>query len=199
MRGLPKLAVVDAFQLTATWKRSFFRRSSFLDAAALVNDAVGGGPSEAWVQHVLSLRWVKRNRRTMQQLRLAAACVEVPRWFKRFKMDLWGLYVLERSLCIRTVVHEDADVRTLSRRQRHRLRGQFAVHVRRPSAAMRAATMLDAMEVAALKGCTVVWMDNYNRPRYSRNPHERRDDAINGTAYAVLPTVVGLVLKRRRF
>ena len=58
------------------------------DASALMNDAVGGGPSEVWVQHVLQLRWVKRNRRTLQQLRLAAACVEAPRWFKRFKMDL---------------------------------------------------------------------------------------------------------------
>ena len=37
----------------------------------------------------------------------------------------------------------------------------------------------------------VVWMDNYNRQRYSKNPGVCRNQSINGTAIAKLPIKVG--------
>ena len=33
----------------------------------------------------------------------------------------------------------------------------------------------------------ILWIDNFNKHKYSRNPNEVRDKCINGTVFAVLP------------
>ena len=50
----------------------------------------------------------------------------------------------------------------------------------------------DKLEAEAMgNDVCVVWMDNYNWQRYSKNPDVCRNQSINGTAIAKLPIKVG--------
>ena len=61
------------------------------------------------------------------------------------------------------------------------------VRRRRRPAGLLAAERLDDLRITVGTDACAVWLDNYSRQRYSRNPNEQRNDCVNGTAFAVLP------------
>ena len=192
MKDLNDPHFVSAFDVVLQWKHRFFHSGAYENVDQIIAEAVAGGRCSLWVEHALQLRYVRRHRKSMDQVR---ACVRLgvePRWLTQFKSSLWAMYKVEKNLCWRGTVQEDDCLVSLSRSQRRKLRGHHHTLLRRRSAYTRALEMMDSVRTTSNKGCVVVWMDNYSRPRYSRNPNERRDDTINGTAYAVLPTDVSI-------
>ena len=177
----------DALEVTGRWRRQFLYSSSFRDVDHLLQDVVTGGPARLWVDDALSLRYHSKNRYRAVDVVAALATGHTPKWLRDAKPQLWALYTVQRGLCVRQPVVENPVLRNMTRRQRKALAGHRVVRHRRRSAGVLAAERLDDLRVDVGRQAYVMWLDNYSKQRYSRNPNERRNDSVNGTAYAVWP------------
>ena len=180
----------DSFRQVGDWKRFFFKHCEFRDVDDLLRDVAAGGPSTLWVQEVLSLRYLARHRHSVDDVRDAVNQGAAPQWLSQLRPRLWALYRMHKELNHRDKVQEHHRLRTLTISQRQLLHGLGVVRCRRTRAMADAVRNMDILTVEAGSKSVVQWVDNYSRQRYSRSPHENRDQSINGTARAVLPLPV---------
>lgn len=89
-------------------------------------------------------------------------------------------------------VVEPSQYRGMSRPQRDLLGGCGVVYRRRPSASNRAQVNLQRLMDEANGHVLILWADNYNIYRFATNPNVPRDQSINGTVFAALPTQIVL-------
>ena len=169
------------------WKRLFFWGHEYKSVEALVQDAGRGGSAHIYVESFLSLGHRPRKRRTVTDLVLAMAQSAGQHWVNSVTSGLWLVYCAERTMWKSGPVDESADMVVATRAQRQLVRGSGWTTLRRKSvrtvAARNRAETLDAIGAAVY----MLWVDNYNKFRYSRNPNEDRDMCINATVYSILP------------
>ena len=163
------------------WKRLFFSGHEYQSVEALVQDAGRGGSAQIYVESFLSLGHRPRKRRTVTDLVLATAQSAGQHWVRTVTSGLWLAYCAERTMWKSGSVDECADLVVATRSQRQLVRGSGWTTLRRKSvwtvAARNRAETLDAIGAAVY----MLWVGNYNKFRYSRNPNEDRDMCINAT------------------
>ena len=173
-------------------KRQFLLKASYQSSEELLADATAGGPATHYVDHMLQLRHRSDNRKSLDALRTAMLPgTEPPHWLRRFKSAAWLIYVTEKELVqAGSAPRPECNVEA-GPGLRQLLAGSGLTLQRRPlrnklrsRAAKREAAFVGS------KVC-VLWMDNFNRQRYSKNPAATRNQSINGTAMAKLPIDVG--------
>jgi hypothetical protein len=173
------------------WFHVFFQQARYHSVQELL-DSAGEEMSLAreFVTWSLSLRRQVKNRHTVAEvLRFhATGSGRHGRWYRPFLRSLWTLYTTMQQLCVRATRVEDVHVHRLTKTQRDHLAGSGAVRLTRERAEVRAQRMFQQLK-AACSGCTdvVMWMDNFNKQRYRRNPHEERNRCINGCVVALWP------------
>lgn len=168
------------------WKRLFFERHSYPDVESLVAAAASGGEATAYIQAILDLGHIKRRRRTVSDLYVALRESTRPHWVHQFLSALWVLYSTERRLWKREKQDDALELATATRAQRGLLCGTGLVAKRLRPLKERAETQRQRAIEAATDEVYALWVDNYNKFRYSRNPHENRDMCINATVMAML-------------
>jgi hypothetical protein len=173
-------------------KRRFLAAATYADGDALLRDAASGGPATHYVDHLLQLRARADNRKTLEELRLALDPVGTgPHWLKRFRSAAWLIYITEKELVSSGSAPAPDFVVEVGPSVRDMLVGSGLPRQRKPLR-MKLRQRAAKLEAEAIgNGVCVVWMDNYNRQRYSKNPGVRRNQSINGTAIAKLPIKVG--------
>jgi hypothetical protein len=114
-----------------------------------------------------------------------------PHWLKRFRSAAWLIYITEKELVSSGSAPAPDFVVEVGPSVRDMLVGSGLTRQRKPlrMKLRQRATKLEAEAIG--NGVCVVWMDNYNRQRSSKNPGVRRNQSINGTAIAKLPIKVG--------
>ena len=105
-------------------------------------------------------------------------------------MKMWSLYA-----CLRVLVtpdypapYDDA-LSTISKEQRKALSGTGLVKPRKENRKRLSAILRVEHNASVYLKDIVVWLDNFNKKRFSRNPNENRDKCINGTVFVVLTLV----------
>jgi hypothetical protein len=169
------------------WKRLFFAGREFKRVEDLVLAAARGENAQAYVEAFLSLGHRPRRRRTVTDIVMAMSQESGQHWVKQVLSGLWLVYSAERTMWKSGPVEETSDMVMATRGQRELMRGSGWSTLRRKSvrkvAERNRAGTLDAVGA----GVYMLWMDNYNKFRYSRNPNEDRDLCINATVYSLLP------------
>ena len=100
------------------------------------------------------------------------------------------LYRTERELCVHVATTvENHDLHTLTKHQRNHFAGTGMVRRRRLPMANQVRQAKAAVDAALKDRVPVVWLDNFNRQRYSRNPNKAHDQCINGSVLAVTGVV----------
>ena len=156
------------------WKRLFFGKVSYESVDELVSAAAAGGMAETYVTSFLQLPHHRKRRRTVSDLVSAMRSDSKPHWVTKVQSGLWLLYSTERTMWKWEDQEEDAAMTTATRQQRAVFQGSGLTKVRRQSLTKRAGEMRADAVAAASGGSCVLWMDNYNKFRYSRNPNEAR-------------------------
>ena len=188
-KGWKLLKTEGSLALACDWKRLFFQEHRFESVEALVSDAAGGGHSRPYVEAFLQLGHRPRKRRTVTELAAAVSGSEGerPHWVQAAASGLWLVYTTERNMWKDEIEEEATELAQASRPQRKLLRGTGMVKLRRPGRHSTAEKRREQVLSAANGAVFMLWMDNYNKFRYSRNPNEDRDRCINATVYAMLP------------
>ena len=144
-----------------------------------------GGKAEKFCLFAMQLRGGHRTHRTLENLR--ASYGSNNNWTASLEIELWSLYRCMKKLhSPNTMVYPDSVLDTVTREQRTALSGTGLVRPRKVNRAQLAAHMRAIILSRVRNFDIVVWMDNFNKQRYSRNPNEDRDRSINGTVTAVL-------------
>jgi hypothetical protein len=172
----------------AEWKRSWFARETYGTVQELVKAAAQGRYARWYVEAFMGLRERRERRRNLTDLYRAVTDGTDDHWSRGTLSALWLLYCTERNTWRRSTEEEGAHLVNSTRQQREVLRGAGLVRsFRRAPLAKRAQTMRDTA-VSSIRAMTfMIWVDNYNKFRYSRNPNENRDKCINATVSAVMP------------
>lgn len=179
--------LVHSLEGACEWKRMFFERHRFEDVNALVMSAAAGDMALRYVQAYLDLAHRKRRRHTVTDLYHGLNNSLAPRWVPVALSGLWILYSTERNMWKSANVEDVTEFAQSTRTQRAALAGLGWVTRRPVALSKRAAKLRDAALKDAAGITYVLWMDNYNKFRYSRNPNEDRDACVNATVMSILP------------
>jgi len=112
-------------------------------------------------------------------------------WFRRFRSAAWLIYITEKEL-VKAGSTPDTDISVpIGSAARELLVGAGISRQRRPLRVKLRSRALKEEAAAIGNRVCVLWVDNYNRLRYSKNPAVARNQSINGTAMAKLPIPPG--------
>ena len=171
----------------AAWKRQFFDARDFTCVEDLIHAAANGEQAEVYVRGFLSIAHRPRRRRTVTELYQATQGTVKPHWFTKVSSGLWVVYCAERTMWKDKGVEDCTEMSTASKKQRRMFCGTGLTAARRRPLHTRAANNRSEALRDVAGETFVVWVDNYNKFRYSRNPNEDRDRCINATVFALLP------------
>ena len=90
-RHLLDTQYVNAFEMTTTWKRFFFKNVHFDSVDDLLRDVQDGGPASLWVKEVMEMRYRTEHRHSLEELREALSANQCPWWLYQLKPRLWNL------------------------------------------------------------------------------------------------------------
>ena len=146
---------------------------------------LAGGRAENFCEFAMQLRGGRRVHRTIENLRQSYGSKN--NWTSSLEVQLWSLYRCMKMLnSPNSMVWTDSVLDTVTREQRRALSGTGLVRPRKENRAQLADHMRSVIRSSVRSCDVVVWMDNFNKQRYSRNPNENRERSINGTVTAVL-------------
>ena len=164
----------DSILLSAAkWKRQFFATESFATVDELLDAAaVPGSRAAEYVNAALQLRFKANNRRSLDDLKALRCGIARPtRWLTTFSSSLWMLYRSEKELCVQSkVADEPTDLHTMTKEQRKHFAGTGMLRRRKLPMKLRVKKAKAAIDSAMKDKLPVVWIDNFNRQRYARNP-----------------------------
>lgn len=186
-KGWKSAKLVHSLLDAAEWKRLFFDRHEYLNVEELVDAAGRGGMAQEYLEAFVHLGHRPRKRRTVTDIVMAHQRGEKPHWLEKVLSGLWLLYCTERTMWKDAGGEETSELTTATRSQRHALRGTGWVRLRRPKVLELAERRRSEALQAASGEVFMLWVDNYNKFRYSRNPNEDRDRCVNCTVFAMLP------------
>ena len=169
--------------------RNFVKDSFYTGPDSLLQAAVDGrGQAADFCLFVMQLRNNEGSRRTRTLTTLRSDYNKVGnRWVGPLKMQMWSLYA-----CLRILVTPDHPapyddvLSNVTKEQRHALSGTGLVRPRKENRKKVAALMRSQIDATVHLKDVVIWLDNFNKKRFSRNPNENRDKCINGTVFAIL-------------
>ena len=139
------------------------------------------------MEHVLLLRARPDNRKMLVDLRAAMDSHSGPdHWLRRFRSAAWLIFVTEKELVrVGSSPRPDFQVQA-GPSVREALIGTGLTTLRRPvRAKLRERSAVREAQLIG-GGVFVMWVDNFNRQRYAKNPATTRNQSINGTAVAKL-------------
>ena len=194
MTHLNDSAYSQAFVVVADYTRKFFRYHNFSSVGELLTDACTNGPSEQYVQYVLSSRVRSQNRRTLADIRHQLLSGEQDPWFTAFSASLWTMYVTHRSLSFQQRITEDSALRSMSRSQRELLSGSRQVRRRRPDQSLVKQRHLEAFD-STVTGSVLQWGDNFAKFKFPTNPQQPRDMSISVTVTARIALPMKLTIE----
>ena len=105
------------------------------------------------------------------------------------------MYCAERELSIHTVMLDEGSLETTTKRNRNVLAGTGMVRRRREPVKKRVDRALLRLQDALKNNVAVVWVDNFNKQRYHKNPDKPQDASINGTVFAVTPQPLAVAVE----
>ena len=185
-KGWKTAKLAGSVKSAAEWKRLFFAQHKFDDVDELIAAAGRGGMAQTYVEGFVALGHRERKRHTVTDI-IMAHQGEKPHWLRGLLSGLWLVYSAERTMWKDAGGEETVEMSMTSRSQRDAIRGTGWVKLRRPRVVELAQRRRDEALAAASGEAFMLWVDNYNKFRYSRNPNEDRDRCINCTVYAMLP------------
>ena len=174
-----------SFQRVVEWKRRFLYESKYTSVEQLLDDAENGGPASEYVTMALNLRRKACNRKSLNDLIELRRVVASSNWLKKFSQTLWILYCAESELCDHRVVIDEGGLETTTKAQRKVLAGTGLVRARRETVKKRVERARKRLEEALKNKIAVVWIDNFNKQRFNKNPDKLQNACINGTVFAV--------------
>lgn len=179
----------DKFGAITTWKRRFLNSHKFTSVEDLLDaSADPDNDAHTYVNMALQLRFKAANRKTIEQLHeLRRVGATDDHWVKKFAASLWMLYSVERELCMHVPVKDERGFEMMTKRQRQMMSGTGVVRKRREPLKKQAKVARTAIREALRGKLAIIWMDNFNKQRYSKNPNEDRNACINGTVFATTP------------
>ena len=186
-KGWKAAKLESSLSEAAEWKKLFFASKQFDRVEDLLAAAGRGEMAKVYVEAFLELGHRPRKRRTISDVVFASQQEVRPHWLVTLLSSLWLVYSTERNTWKEVAAEEATELANATRTQRQLLRGTGMVRLRRPN--MKKTADKRRAEVLAACGGAVycMWVDNYNKFRYSRNPNEDRDRCINATVFAMLP------------
>ena len=148
----------------------------------------GDPDAEQFCTFVMKLRYNENSRRTRTLTKLRSDLGRPRcRWIGPLKMQMWSLFACLRILVVPDFpVPSDPALDTITKEQRVALQGTGLVRPRKENRKKLSALMCAQVKTSTHNSDVVVWMDNFNKKRFSRNPNENRDKCINGTVFAVM-------------
>ena len=174
--------------MTLKWKRRFFASTDYQSVNEMIDDAMHSSDARLFLDCSLGLRKRKEYRHSFEDV-LAQRRLGERRalWFKPLMRTILQLYRTERALVVESRHREEADFRSMTRRQRAGIAVPGVLMARRRPTKKIAAENRKIVADKMLQGGGIVWMDNFNKFRYARNVNEERNRCINGTVMSVLP------------
>jgi hypothetical protein len=171
----------------AVWKRTFLSSTNYVTIDDLMDGAaVPGSPTFEYIEFALTLRKKKANRKSASDvMTMWTSGVRSGTFLGRFMASLWVLYNTERDLCVHSLAVEAPELATLTKDQRKALSGSALLRRRRHPVLQRLDVANDNLKKALYNRIPVMWVDNFNKQRYARNPNEAHDQCINGTVFAI--------------
>lgn len=166
------------------WKREYLSSVQFESGEDIVLDSKCNPDSRRYVCMALALRKHHQRRHTLEEA-YKAIDAGGARWLTCFLESLWLLYCTERALVIHEPIVEDSTLRQTTSRQRSMFAGTSLVRRRKEPIRNLAGRALVSLIRACRDGCPVVWLDNFNKHKFSPNPNEPRDKSVNGTILAL--------------
>ena len=175
------------FQGVVEWKRRFLYSTKYTSVDELLDDAEEDGPARTYVAMALGLRRKAANRKTIDELIRLRRVVAGNNWLKKFSQTLWIVYNAERELCDHRVVIDESGMESTTKRQRNVLAGTGLVRARREPMEKRVDRAKLRLQETLKGKIAVVWMDNFNKQRFTKNPDHVKNACVNGTVFAVTP------------
>ena len=158
-------------------KWSFFRSYDITDLDGLLNFAMQSAEAWWYVETFLHLRYKKSHRHDVHQLFNGEG-----RWIQQCKGALWHWYCLERDQFVRRVCRDDIELADLTKTQIAHLSGLTCVRKRKLNRSTTAKTHRATVIGSVKDEAAVIWLDNYNKLRYSRNLFvDQRNLTLSGT------------------
>ena len=180
---------------SSRWLRWFVKHHRFSSEDDLMDACREDRSTQIFVQYMLDLQYKAARRKTVADVMAANAMQSRPRWLLDVRARLWHHY---ESLC--TLVSRPQGSETdpsvfwnLSLTQRRIASRSFTVTSIRRNISSMVHRTLKLMRRTIGQNLAVCWMDNYSTFRYSRNPNAVRDQSLNCTVFALLPTTTAML------
>ena len=182
-------------QLDATYLTNLMQSRQYESAEQIVEEALRHGESERMIIFFMQLRygnvpgfdlmdvlaeaWARRGGRSGT------------RWTSRFAASLWTWYNSALAWARPTGAATDEQrnlqqLSGLSRRERQLVHGTGLVAARKPHLGKQSDKLLTMLLAMAELVPMVIWIDNYNKYKYSKNINRERNLSVNATAVAML-------------
>ena len=160
---------------------------SFSSGLEIVDAALDGDRDAAmFVEHCAQSRLNAATRRDMDQIRSARENMDT-HWLTPLSSSIYMLFVTYRKLVLPTYKAErDPSLGHLTKAQHVALAPTGLVPARKEPLYKKAKNMIDELQLSLAGHAIVLWIDNYNKTRWSRNPGQDRNQGINGTVFAAM-------------
>ena len=170
---------------------------SYDDGMDIIDAALGGHQdAEMFVLHCAQSRHNPQTRRDMDDIRIARASMET-HWLRPLASSIYMLFVTYRKLVLPLwKADRNPSLRNLTKEQHKAFAGTGLVPARKDPLYKKAKEMIDDLQLSLSGHPVVLWVDNYNKNRWGKNPGEQRSQGINGTVFAAMelpvrPSVFG--------
>jgi hypothetical protein len=166
----------------------------FSTAEDIVDNAINGGKAKAFVEFAMALRIRDRSRHTLAELRSVWGNRHHHQWVLQWLPNLLWLYKAMLTACAPRAAkrghrEQEATFGYITQVQRRSLRGSGMARHRQPTVAAQVSEANTILHEELRGGRAVLWIDNYNRNKYSRNPALDRNQCVDLTAVAVMTKV----------
>lgn len=155
----------------------------------ILMDVVTEGAALDFVQFAMDIKVDRRYRKTMEQVSAGMLAFNTPVWLTRFCSRLWNLYLamlhMAGEVAYRHVIRRPELENSVTKAQRKAMRTTGMVRHRRVQRAVRVDAAQRNLDLLMAIGTPVMWVDNYNKSRYSKSPEGARNLSISATAVAI--------------
>ena len=160
-------------QATAAQLGDIVRSTAFDSVEDLMGSALQGGSIVALVEFALAMRQCRSVRHSMEDLTRDWPNRTKKWWAASFGRSLWHLYKVMMTLAApkqARALASDKSIGQITKRQRRQLAGSGHVVARLPTVQVRVERSIAAIEDALRGYNATIWLDDFARRKYSKNP-----------------------------